>query len=96
MLLEFAPTGLGFTRYNADDAWEYVRQVADESGAISRVRTITAAPRNTYEPFTNNCEHFVSHVEFGERSSPQVRSAVAVLIAFVAMLTIAREANRAA
>lgn len=64
------------------NGWTTVRHVDDPS-SLARLRRIWRAGPQTYDAVGNNCEHFVSNVEHGERRSPQVGGWALALIGLV-------------
>jgi len=72
LVVEFDEKGLHAAAPISSQGWEVVRRILDTDGALARIRESAKAPVRPYDLFVNNCEHFVSSVESGQRTSPQV------------------------
>jgi len=71
VVIHQCPPGIRIDSLDAFGPYEIVRPISDEAGAIRRIRLALRNPR--YDPFWNNCEHFVSFVETGRRESGQLQ-----------------------
>jgi hypothetical protein len=81
IVIHLMPSGLCADWFR-DTEWCVIEKIADETGAIQRLREALSRP--TYNLIFNNCEHFARHVAGRKRESTQVQAAVAVA-SFVAL-----------
>ncbi|MGH7613063.1 MAG: hypothetical protein ACREMW_03335 [Gemmatimonadales bacterium] len=95
-LLELSAAGLRFDPYNPSEGWSLVRRVADESAAIRRIHQVLTGPTRPYDAVFNNCEHLVSYIETGIRTSPQIRNMAIAAGIVVGVVALAAAAQRAA
>ena len=95
-LLELSTAGLRFDPYNASEGWSLVRPVVDVDAAVRRIHELLTLPTRPYDPVLNNCEHLVSYIETGTRTSPQVRSVAIAAGIVLGVVVLAAAAQRAA
>jgi hypothetical protein len=87
-LLDLSAAGLRFDPYSPSEGWSLVRRVADESAAVRRIHQVLSGPARPYDVVFNNCEHLVSYIESGTRTSPQIRNvaiAAGIVLGVVAL-----------
>jgi hypothetical protein len=96
LLWELAPSGLHARVYDSREGWVGAVRIADQLGAIERLRRIHSSDTSIrYDLFTNNCEHFASHIAEGRRQSPQVAVFISLCGAVAIGLLVASSARPA-
>lgn len=77
------PPGIRVDWLEGTGVWNVLGRIADEAGAIERIRWALRDPR--YDVFGHNCEHFARFVATARRESTQLQGGLfmAGLIALV-------------
>jgi len=84
VVVHLTPQGIETEALNDLGPWAVERIMADEAGARLRLGLVLQSMPG-YDAFARNCEHFVSFIETGEATSPQLRG-IATLVGVGALL----------
>jgi|SRR6185503_1200266 len=76
VVLHQPPTGLAAVYAAESGTWETAVEVTNIAGI--RERVAKAFADRSYNLFGNNCEHFLTFALSGEKTSPQLRTALTV------------------